>query len=410
MEKIDCMNGIKKYYLVLMSLALVSNLGFASTSNCTQYSTSAIYIASTGLVCLQQVKVIDQSSIQFYGASLQWLGSDNPSQFSLIHAELDTTPEQLGSPSFSAENGALVIPKVDIPRQFGTERYSVNLTLTPDSSAYLFNLDSISIYINPDYVPRSTWKPYGMLNSTERRAVDALGISLPYARLSDAIYDFDNTPVDQWDLIDKISRDSGMQAGVYQHRETFELVLAYRGTEACDFPCSLNETKEYLRDLATDTALTFGFDDAQFKHAINYGRDIVNRYPNRNITVTGHSLGGGLAQAVGAVLGLKTFAFNSAPVPDDFFDDNPVSLPESVLNDLIYVLGDIHDPVSNTDETGKFYINSKHAAPLIQFDFDLKEITPNRLAELDELRFNRHGITKFFDNASNLMTIYASGW
>ncbi|MBK7366001.1 MAG: hypothetical protein IPI97_13815 [Nitrosomonas sp.] len=26
------------------------------------------------------------------------------------------------------------------------------------------------------------------------------------------------------DLIDKIGRDSGMQAGVYQHRETFELI------------------------------------------------------------------------------------------------------------------------------------------------------------------------------------------
>ncbi len=136
----------------------------------------------------------------------------------------------------------------------------------------------------------------------------------------------------------------------------------------------------------------------------------MNRFPNRSITLTGHSLGGGLAQAVGAVLGLKTFAFNSAPVPDDFFDDNPVSLPESALNELIHVLADIHDPVSNTDETGKFYINSKHAAPLIQFDFDLKEITPNRLAELDKLRFNRHGITKFFENASNLMTIYANGW
>lgn len=404
------MNGIKKYYLVLMSLIFVNSSSFASTPDCTQYPTSAIYIASTGLVCLQQVKVIDQSSIQLYKASLQWLGSDNPNQFSLIQAELDVTPEQLSNSSFSAGNGMLVIPKVDIPRQFGTERYSANLTLAPNNNSYLFNLDSISIYINPDYIPRSTWKPYGMLDSKERRAVDALGTSLPYARLSDAIYDFDNTPIDQWDLIDKISRDSGMQAGIYQHRETFELVLAYRGTETCDFPCSLDETKEYLRDLATDTALTFGFDDAQFKHAINYGKDIVNRYPNRNITITGHSLGGGLAQAVGAVLGLKTFAFNSAPVPDDFFDDNPVSLSESALNDLIYVLSDIHDPVSNTDETGKFYINSKHAAPLIQFDFDLKEIMPNRLAELDKLRFNRHGMTKFFDNASNLMTIYANGW
>lgn len=328
----------------------------------------------------------------------------------MVNAEINTTVEQLSSPSFSAENGLLVIPRVDIPRQFGTERYSVNLALAPNSDAYIFNLTSISTYINPDYIPRVTWKPYGMLNSTERRSVDALGMSLPYAKLSDTIYDFDITPVDQWDLIDKISRNSGMQAGIYQHRETYELVLAYRGTEACDFPCSLDETTEYLRDLATDTALTFGFDDAQFKHAINYARDVANRYPNQKITVTGHSLGGGLAQAVGAVLGLKTFAFNSAPVPDDFFDDNPVTLSKSELNELIYVLADIHDPVSNTDETGKFYINSSHVAPLIQFDFDLKEITPNRLAELDKLRFNRHGITKFSDNASNLMNIYANGW
>ena len=393
-----------------MSLIFANSPAFTASTDCTTYTTSAIYLASTGLVCLQKVKVIDQNQVQLFDASLQWLGSENPNQFSLVNAEINTTVEQISSPSFSAENGLLVIPRVDIPRQFGTERYSVNLALAPNSDSYIFNLTSISTYINPDYIPRVTWKPYGMLNSTERRAVDALGKSLPYAKLSDAIYDFDNTPIDQWDLIDKISRSSGMQAGIYQHRETYELVLAYRGTEACDFPCSLDETTEYLRDLATDTALTFGFDDAQFKHAINYARDVVNRYPNQKITVTGHSLGGGLAQAVGAVLGLKTFAFNSAPVPDDFFDDNPVTLSKSELNELIYVLADIHDPVSNTDETGKFYINSSHAAPLIQFDFDLKEITPNRLAELDKLRFNRHGITKFTDNASNLMGIYANGW
>ncbi|MBK7366002.1 MAG: hypothetical protein IPI97_13820 [Nitrosomonas sp.] len=89
--------------------------------------TSAIYIASTGLVCLQQVKVIDQVVFNSYEASLQWLGSDNPNQFGLIHAGVRYYPEQYWAALLSAENGTLVIPKVNIPRQFGTERYSVNL-------------------------------------------------------------------------------------------------------------------------------------------------------------------------------------------------------------------------------------------------------------------------------------------
>lgn len=144
------MKGIKKYYLVLVNLVLISNLSFASAPDCSQYSTSAIYIASTGLVCLQKVKVIDQNQVQLFDASLQWLGSENPNQFNLVNAEINTTVEQLSSPSFSAENGLLVIPRVDIPRQFGTERYSVNLALAPNSDAYIFNLTSISTYINPD--------------------------------------------------------------------------------------------------------------------------------------------------------------------------------------------------------------------------------------------------------------------
>ncbi|MEK7845244.1 MAG: lipase, partial [Pseudomonadota bacterium] len=365
------------------------------------------------LVCLQKVIVADQGYTQLFKASLQWLGVDNPNQFKLLSAEFDNAASETDSPTFSAADGLLILPKVDIPKQFGTERYTVSLAWVPgadDSTISLFELAKIATYINPDYVPNVTWKPYGMLHPEERRAVDILGRSIPYAQLADAIYDFDNITVDTWELIESISKSSGMQAGVYNNRDTGKLTLAFRGTEACSFPCSLSETKAYLLDVAADTALTLGFVNDQFKHAFNFAQDVVNRYPGRKITVTGHSLGGGLAQAVGAVLGLETFAFNSSPVPDDFFDSYTLSLTSEQLEEIIYVIADIHDPVSNTDETVKFYLNADHVTSLIQFDFDLKEIAPDQSFDFDDLRFDRHSITQLFNNATSLISTFREGW
>ena len=274
----------------------------------------------------------------------------------------------------------------------------------------LFELAKVEIYNNPNYVPVRDWKPYGMLNAEERRAVDSLGRSIPYAQLADAIYDFDNVAVGSWELIESIGKSSGMDAGVYKNRDTNELALIFRGTETCDFPCSFKESEDFARDAIADAAIGTGTVSDQFKDAFRFAQDVVNRHPGIRITVAGHSLGGGLAQAVGATLGLETYAFNSSPVPDHFFDTYTITLTSEQLQELIYVIADVHDPVSNTDETGKFYLDSHHVTPLIQFNFGLKEITPSQSVELDNLRFNRHGITKLYDNAVNLINTYQAGW
>ncbi len=410
------MKSRHKHYVILIGWAVLmaaTSMARALPEDCLDLTAPAAFLETNGLVCLQKVIVADQGDTQLFKASLQWLGVDNPNQFKLLSAEFDHAASETDSPTFSAADGLLILPKVDIPKQFGTERYTVSLAWVPgadDSTISLFELAKIATYINPDYVPNVTWKPYGMLHPEERRAVDILGRSIPYAQLADAIYDFDNITVDTWELIESISKSSGMQAGVYNNRDTGELTLAFRGTEACSFPCSLSETKAYLLDVAADTALTLGFVNDQFKHAFNFAQDVVNRYPGRKITVTGHSLGGGLAQAVGAVLGLETFAFNSSPVPDDFFDSYPLSLTSEQLEEIIYVIADIHDPVSNTDETGKFYLNADHVTPLIQFNFDLKEIAPDQSFDFDELRFDRHSITKLFNNATSLISTFREGW
>ncbi len=404
------MMTIKKTFntlLLLLGLSVYTLPAQALPEECLELTEPATFLSDTGIVCIQQAKVADNNEVFVFKAALQWLGVDQLNQFQLLSVEADQSNlVTINSPSFIPINSTLTIPKIDIPGIYGTERYAVDFTL--DDS--LLELSSAAVYINPDYIPNETWTPYGMLDPDERRAVDLLARATPYAKLADAVYEFDTLIVDNWVLIEEKDRGSGMQAGLYQDLDTGELVLAFRGTESCNFPCSLNETKEYLLDVAADSLLTFGQSGPQFDDAVEFAQDIVDRYQGQTIYVTGHSLGGSLAQGVGAKFTLETFAFNSAPVPKDFIKDQDISLDDETLQQIIHVISDIHDPVSNTDETGDFYINANHISPLIQFDFDLKEILPLRLAKLDELRFNRHSITTFVDNATSLLTIYQEGW
>lgn len=402
-------------FISFASLISTASITYALSEECLESTAPARYLDTIGLVCLQKITTIDPSDSIIYKSTLQWLGSSNPElshQFQLTGLEFDNLPTEPNSPTFSFATGILNIPKIDIPKQFGTERYSVDFSLISNDSETIFQLSRVAIYINPDYVAGRDWKPFGMLFPEERRSADLLGRSLPYMQLADLVYNFDNTTLDTWKLIETKSRSSGMDAGVYENKNTNpkEIALVFRGTETCDFPCSLKETENFLRDATADAAIATGTVSDQFKHAFNFALDVINRYPGTKIIAAGHSLGGGLAQAVGATLGLETFAFNSSPVPDDFFDTYTITLPEEEIVELIHVIADIHDPVSNADESGDLYINAHHVTPLIQFNFETKEILPMQSVKLRKLRFDRHSITELYGNSFNLMNIYLTGW
>ena len=402
-------------FISFSALMLVASMARALPDDCAPLIAPVTFFESNGLVCLQKVIVKDDSGEQLYKASLQWLGADNPNRFVLLSTELDDASGP-DSPTFSFINGQLTLPKVDVPKPNGTERYNVSLNWVTDSDAgtddavSVFELATVALYVNPNYVPNATWKPYGMLLPNERRAVDLLARSIPYAQLADAIYDYDNVAVGSWDLIESNGKSSGMDGGVFRNRETNELALVFRGTETCDFPCSFKELEDTASDALADAAIGAGVVSDQFKDAFRFAQSVISRNPGAKITVAGHSLGGGLAQAVGATLGLETFAFNSSPVPDHFFDTYRITLPAEELEDLIFVIADVHDPVSNTDKTGKIYLDSHHVTPLIQFNFKLKEMLSSRKVDLLDLRFDRHSITDLTNNAITLLNIYRDGW
>ena len=108
---------------------------------------------------------------------------------------------------------------------------------------------------------------------------------------------------DKWAVIGFWSNTlSGMGAVAIQNLDTKEVVIAYRGTDAIE-----RNVKEAIKDYETDLAIASGgnkvveaglnqFQDAYiFYECIKKDTGITD--PSK-ITITGHSLGGGLAQYV----------------------------------------------------------------------------------------------------------------
>lgn len=92
---------------------------------------------------------------------------------------------------------------------------------------------------------------------------------------------------------------SGVQAALYRNRLTNEMVIAYRGTDQTE-------------DLLVDLQIALGnISQEQLLDAEIFYNAVITQYGDSNITITGHSLGGALAQLVGAETGVETVTFNA---------------------------------------------------------------------------------------------------
>lgn len=95
---------------------------------------------------------------------------------------------------------------------------------------------------------------------------------------------------------------TGLDAVVFENTETSELTIAFQGTAD-------------LRDVVTDLSLATSATDAQFTAAVAYLDDVTARRGAVS-TVTGNSLGGGLAAYVAVQRPeLRAVTVNPAPVP-----------------------------------------------------------------------------------------------
>ena len=129
--------------------------------------------------------------------------------------------------------------------------------------------------------------------------------------------------------------DSNFHSVLYRNRTTGQYVLAFRGTN----PMS-------KKDLGNDAAQAFGFDAKQYDEAIALAKQVNKgaQRIGRNVSFTGHSLGGGLAAAASLTTSRPANTFNAAAVSQETLDRNKVVVDpdgDKKLINSFYVPGEI---------------------------------------------------------------------
>lgn len=122
-----------------------------------------------------------------------------------------------------------------------------------------------------------------------------------------ALHVYDNPPQDfgNWHASQFVNDpNTGFSACVYENSVSHELVISFRGTDKI-----AGKGGDVIGADAAIAGVTKDW-DAQFTQGLDYTNSVLRDHPNRNVTVTGHSLGGALAQVSGQMYGLTGTTFD----------------------------------------------------------------------------------------------------
>lgn len=134
-----------------------------------------------------------------------------------------------------------------------------------------------------------------------------MGVFARYAKLA---YE---DPGDRGELEDKeLSND---EAAVFVNNDT--VIVAFRGTVLTN-----------PRDLIADARIAYGnfLSGSRMKRSISFVNKVTKKYPDKEIILTGHSLGARIAHDVASILGLKSYSYNMG--------SSPVDIPFNLLETL----------------------------------------------------------------------------
>lgn len=146
-------------------------------------------------------------------------------------------------------------------------------------------------------------------------------------------------------------------------------------------------------DLNDDVAMTRSRIPEQTRDALDLYNRVKKEYPDKNITSTGHSLGGTLAEIVGALNGELAVGFNAYGVRD-LFNENAVIQEDNIVNyvniqdAVTMVNGENHiGDIFSVPNLGK-WIKGKHDAEGMDELSEREKITPEEIKDIADEKFN----------------------
>ena len=141
---------------------------------------------------------------------------------------------------------------------------------------------------------------------------------------------------------------TGFKADIYKDKNG-DYVLVYRGTYSDPDHPENDLVHDWSKEWTDDNMRQgLGMGSEQYKKSIKLAEKVNRNKPKgKQLTITGHSLGGGLATAAGAATGSKTYAFCPAGVHPNTYKKYGVQNPDTSKVHTYYSNQDFLNMASN---------------------------------------------------------------
>lgn len=131
---------------------------------------------------------------------------------------------------------------------------------------------------------------------------------LVMAQLARAAYGKPGAVPSGFSLVKTVDRQDGLGESIYGYTKadgTPGYVIAFRGSDSI----VKHASSDWLHNNLTDR---LGVGASQYKEAVDDAQQFLREHPGADVTFTGHSLGGGLAEVASVATGHHAVAFNAA--------------------------------------------------------------------------------------------------